>query len=568
MPTKVYQSGSSVLVEKTAEPLLRIPIQVAAVRIDNDVVTIYNVRNIVDYRDDIVSNIQDVTATPVGDLQQVVNYLSTFISKGTTITKPDAGGGGGTGENNTASNVGAGAGIFKQKVGVDLELKSLIGGTGISLVNGTDDITINLTGAPTEINIVNVTTAAELPATLAANTAYIINGEITTSQAITLVGDNAMIIGRKGRNTDKITYTGIGTFISLVDVNFTLRNITLSATDSSSRIIDADNYSAGSFNEGRDKTLSIFTCQFRNCYDVMTINGYDLVDINNTLFFYVQALNHGLEFHSTSKIELSSCELIRWFDESTLPTPSGWALASMFCIVPNGVQQGVGAVNISGCIMHPQQTQDAIKIDPASTTGFGTISANTFVTAGLTTGVIGAFDYDIQNSYIIQANQSLENGNAKGVLLLTNNLIELNNSAAPGPPYSVVVNDANFVGGSGPTNPITFPVARRVITSVSNASFTYDSQIDGNFAVSLNATVGVNSNGNFTISIQFRQNGTPLPFVGKATIRNSGGVFVGQPISISIQGLATQGDVFDVLVSCDTADNVLLSELLISGYQF
>lgn len=152
MPTKVYQSGSSVLVEKTAEPLLRIPIQVAAVRIDNDVVTIYNVRNIVDYRDDIVSNIQDVTATPVGDLQQVVNYLSTFISKGTTITKQDAGGGGGTGENNTASNVGAGAGIFKQKVGVDLELKSLIGGTGTTLVVGTDDITINAGGAPVVAN--------------------------------------------------------------------------------------------------------------------------------------------------------------------------------------------------------------------------------------------------------------------------------------------------------------------------------------------------------------------------------------------------------------------------------
>jgi hypothetical protein len=40
------------------------------------------------------------------------------------------------------------------------------------------------------------------------------------------------------------------------------------------------------------------------------------------------------------------------------------------------------------------------------------------------------------------------------------------------------------------------------------------------------------------------------------------------PISINIQGVATQGDVFDVLVSCDTANNVLLSELLISGYQF
>jgi hypothetical protein len=68
--------------------------------------------------------------------------------------------------------------------------------------------------------------------------------------------------------------------------------------------------------------------------------------------------------------------------------------------------------------------------------------------------------------------------------------------------------------------------------------------------------------------VQFRQNGTPLPFVGKATIRNSGGVFIAQPVSISVQGTATQGDIFDILVTCDTADDVLLSELLVSGYQF
>ena len=483
MPTKVYQSGDSVLVEKTAQPLLRIPIQVAAVRIDNDIVTIYNVRNVIDYRDDAVNQIQDVTATPVGDLQQVVNYLSTFIAKGTTITKPDI-------SVISAENVGTGEGVFKQKTNTLLQFKSLIGGTGINLVSGLDDITINLTGAPTEINIVNVTTAAELPATLAANTAYIINGEITTSQAITLVGDNAMIIGRKGRNTDKITYTGIGTFISLVDVNFTLRNITLSATDSSSRIIDADNYSAGSFNEGRDKTLSIFTCQFRNCFDVMTINGYDLVDINNTLFFYVQALNHGLEFHSTSKIELSSCELIRWFDESTLPTPSGWALASMFCIVPNGVQQGVGAVNISGCIMHPQQTQNAIKIDTASTTGFGTISSNTFVTAGLTTGVIfspvafGLPDYSqtATLTYDVFANQGVLNSVSGVVNTLVNNVTDTAIAAASTP---VVINTG---GGATLQAAVRYNVAaggrstytgsKQVYVSL-HASLTYEKQGGG-----------------------------------------------------------------------------------------
>jgi hypothetical protein len=362
-------------------------------------------------------------------------------------------------------------------------------------------------------------------------------------------------------------YTGTGAFINVLDADFFLNNITLSATDSSSLVIDARNYTAASFNEGRNKVLHITNCQFRDCYNVCDFEGFDLVDIENTLFWYIKAPTVGVRYLNTSKIEIS-CEFIRWFDETTLPTPGGWSTAAMFEIQPNGAGVGIGAVNIAASLFHPQQTQDGIKIDNSSTTGFGTISANTFVNVGLTTGVVGNFDYDIQNTYILQGNQGLENGNAKGILFLTNNTIELNNSAASGPPYSVVVNDANFVGGLGPTNPITFPVARRVITSVSNASFTYDSKINGNFAVALNATVGVNSNGTFTITIQFRQNGTPLPFVGKTTIRNSGGVFIAQPISINIQGVTTQGDVFDVLVSCDTANNVLLSELLISGYQF
>tara|TARA_R110000787_G_scaffold145436_4_gene259268 strand:- start:1138 stop:2829 length:1692 start_codon:yes stop_codon:yes gene_type:complete len=563
MSMKVYLSGKVVVIDQTAQPLLAIDRNLSVYRIENDSITIFNNQNGTISRTDTIANVQDFGGTPVGDLQDVVLYLRNIVIRGTSVSVPVSGG-----EVNTASNVGAGDGVFKQKVGDVLEFKSLIGGTGITLAPGTDDITINAIGAASEPNVVNVLVPGDLPSVLLANTAYVINGIITTSQPITSVGNNAMIIGRKGRDTDKIIFTAAGAFINVIDANFTLRNITLSATDPSSKILNGDNYSPGSFNEGRIKFISIFTCQFRNCYDVMTINGFDLVDINNTLFVYVQALNKGLEFHSTSKIEISSCELIRWFDETTIPAPSGYATAAMFCIIANGTQAGVGAVNINGSIFHPQQTQDGIKLDPASTTGFGTIASNTFINIGLTTGLVGNFDYDIQNSYIVQANQGLENGNAKGLLDLTGNIIELDNSSAAGPPYSVVVNDANFIGAAGPTNPITFPLSRRVITSVANGSFTYDSKINGNFAVSLNSTVGIQSNGTYAITIQFRQNGVNLPFIGKSTIRNSGGVFVGQPITLNLQGIATQGDVFDVLVSCDTADNVLLSELIVSGYQF
>ena len=52
----------------------------------------------------------------------------------------------GSGENNTASNVGAGSEVFKAKVGENLEFRSLVAGSGIILSGGTDDITVTAAG--------------------------------------------------------------------------------------------------------------------------------------------------------------------------------------------------------------------------------------------------------------------------------------------------------------------------------------------------------------------------------------------------------------------------------------
>lgn len=53
---------------------------------------------------------------------------------------------GGSGEVNTASNLGSGEGVFASKVGADLQFKSLVAGTGVTLTPTATTITITASG--------------------------------------------------------------------------------------------------------------------------------------------------------------------------------------------------------------------------------------------------------------------------------------------------------------------------------------------------------------------------------------------------------------------------------------
>ena len=76
------------------------------------------------------------------------------LTAGTNITidrtNPDApvinAAGGGSGEANTASNLGSGVGLFAQKAGVDLEFKGLVAGTNITLTPSSTGVTIAASG--------------------------------------------------------------------------------------------------------------------------------------------------------------------------------------------------------------------------------------------------------------------------------------------------------------------------------------------------------------------------------------------------------------------------------------
>jgi hypothetical protein len=337
---------------------------------------------------------------------------------------------------------GTGISIAKLNPGADedLEIRSAFENIYLNDGNVADGRVATLDGALTwdrgkEIRTVNgriireVTEASDLPATLVANTTYIIRGEINISSSITCNVEGVEIIGLD-RNSDHLIWEATGPMLTIVDVNFSMSSIRLSGTRATGSIISATNVDAAGFNTGRLKVLTFLNCQFRGTYDVMDIKGFDLVDVNNCLFFYIKAQNFGLRFEDTSKIEITSCELIRWFDETTIPTPGGWSTCSMIELLPNNLAS-FGAVNINGCVIHPQQTQNGIEIATGSTTGFGTISSNAFVTIGLTTGkiflpevpVVLLPDYSSAQTtgYDVFANQGLLNSVSGTVMTLTRN---------------------------------------------------------------------------------------------------------------------------------------------------
>jgi hypothetical protein len=411
------------------------------------------------------------------------------------------------------------------------------------------------------MNIVEVTQESDFGVAsggninLTGDTTYIVRGNVACSSTLTVNSPSISITGIN-RNLDKLIYTGTGNFINVLDSDFTLRDVWLSSTTTGSLLISGSNVAASGFNNGRTKVLELVNCQIRNCFDVMDINGFDLVDISNCLFFYVQAPTIGIRFRDTSKIEISSCELIRWFDETTIGTalPPGWATCSMIELRNNNLAS-YGAVNINGCIVHPQQTQNGIDIGTGSTTGFGTISSNAFITVGLTTGEIflpeasGLPDYSQAATYTydVFANQGLLNSISGTVM-------------------TVIGNTSDTILAAGvPTNINTGGLAtqqagvRYTVTAVGRATYNGTKQV----YVSLHASISYEKQGGGTDTYNFYmyKNGALLPGSLTQVIGGTGSTASGV-VSMVYGTLMTQSDYIEVYVeNIASNDDMLIKDI-------
>lgn len=411
--------------------------------------------------------------------------------------------------------------------------------------------------------VVEIGAASDFPAavggviSLVGNTTYVIRGTVDLgANRIEITQEGVKLMGNS-LERDILTSDTTGAVITTQDVSLEIIGLTLTATNSSSKILDATNYTGGDYNDGRDKDLIIQNCQITDCYNVWDIDGYDLVDLQNVRIRYVKATSHGCKFRSTSKVQITSCEFIRWFDVDTLPTPSGYATVAMLEFDDNAGQSGFGAINITGCVLHPQQTQDGIFINANSTTSFGTISSNTFVTVGLTTGEIfnptpASGGYSLASTYTfdIFTNQGLRNSEAS--ILTTVNSNATITTLATSTPKII------DLGGNAVTqNSLRF-------TSDTNARVTYDGTKE--IYVSLSATIHYvkQNTGNASYSFYiYKDSGSGYTLL-PGSLSRIGDVAQGAngPITLSYSDTASPGDKYAIYVeNTDNGDDILIDDL-------
>ena len=376
--------------------------------------------------------------------------------------------------------------------------------------------------------------------TLAGNTTYFIRGEVNCTNRLSIINEGTSIVGYN-RDEDSLNFTGLSSvtdFITVTEQSIEIANIKLSSTNNTGGtvLLRAVNYNQPDYNAGRDKVLTIINCQFRNCFDVWFIEGFDLVDIQNTLVWYIKATTIGCQFKNVSKLQLSSCEYVRWFDETNIanslgawdavtsyslgdivtegPTfyraltnnvnrqPSttlgvdwevtGYSTASMIELLDNAGGPGFGAVNINGGIVHPQQTQVGIDIDTSSTTGFGTISSNAFINVGLTTGKVFLPEIPVQllpdysqtatYKFDVFANQGILNSTSGAVSTLSANATATTLPIAP-----VAYTDINTGAAAATQAAVRF-------TATTSGIVTYDGTKQ--IYCSIHASLSLDSGGN------------------------------------------------------------------------
>jgi hypothetical protein len=296
-------------------------------------------------------------------------------------------------------------------------------------------------------NIFYINQESDFPNPLVGGT-YHIQDIIVMTQPLTITGDCSFF--GMGRDSDselrfQDTTTPSGYCINITDYNVSFQNLKLSNQSTNINLLNASNPSKSNF--------LLFTNSFiTDCKnaEVFNIFGFDLVDLNQCLFMFNYTTNKHLYVDSSSKLQISSCEFLRQFEKGS--SPANWGTANMVDLYGT-----MGAINISGCLFHAQQTQIGLYIDNAQTALENVVSGNTFISIGQTTGTNIEYDITLHPELVIEGNSGIINEKAVVEGSVQNNTI-----------YTATI-AGQYVPLNVPT--ITYPIINRFINTGSQIQY-------------------------------------------------------------------------------------------------
>ena len=385
-----------------------------------------------------------------------------------------------------------------------------------------------------------------MPTSFVADRTYIFLGSRSTATPIVLPAGTVTLKGMSRENST-IEYTGSGALFTSTDQNLTIQDLGWSCTNTAGYFLDATN-------AAKDKLLTIQNCEFREAYQVMEITGYDLVDFQNNVLTYIRSgalgPSIGVNCIDVSKLEINSCEFIRWYQFGQPPNTNPF-VGNMI-----NISGANGASQITNNIIHPRVAQNGIDIDTAATFGAGVnITGNTFVNAGLTVGLIlvtnSNADYDQKG--ITEANTLLPNLKARvGAQLSAANTITTATSATPA--------DINL-------NNLLVPFSSFGVLVGTGGGVTYKRTRPVNFQVTFVANLLANNGGSGQrVGLTVSKNGVNTGINSFVTLTSSG--TVPQSVTLTLIGEAVQGDVFrSQLVNKSGNSNITCTDLIVSGVE-
>lgn len=389
-----------------------------------------------------------------------------------------------------------------------------------------------------------------MPSSYASNTTYIFIGSRTTLANVNLSGLDNICFKGLSRDTSKITFNCVGAGIFTDDANFSLVDLSLQQIDSSGLVLEAFN------NPAKDKTLSITNCLIKDSYDFAEVSGYELVDISNTLFIHLKsagpALQKCLQLYDVSKINISSCEFVKFYDILGGPA-SNLFQGPMIDI--GGANSG--AININNCIIHPRDNQIGVNVAAGLSFLEFCLIGNTFIDVGLTGGAL------------LNTNS---NGDWDTVAIAEGNSLLPNLKSRAGAQLSAVNANVTTLALNTPTN-INIGSLLTLnnsfgVSAAPTGGITYLRKRPVNFQITFVANLVANTGGaNQRVGLTVSVNGVnPLTNVSYVNLDSAG--TDPKSVTLTLVGTATQGDVFrSQLINTSVGSDIVCRDLLISGIE-